>query len=274
MPELPEVDTVRRTLEPFIVGRRIESVEINYGGIIKKPEPAEFIRLVEGRVIRVIKRRGKYLLIQLDAEYTLVIHLRMTGQLTICERNSALSKHTHLIFRFENGRELRFVDVRKFGMVYLIPIGAWHEAGGLARLGPEPLEDEFTLCSFCEIIKGKKGKLKAFLLDQTRIAGIGNIYADEIMFAAGLSPQRQIETLSSKETELLYENIRAKLNEGVEHQGTSIRDYVNGLGEKGGFQHRLKVYDRAGQPCARCGTSLLKATVCGRGTVYCPHCQH
>ena len=274
MPELPEVETVRRTLEPFLVGRRIEDIIIHYGGIIKKPEPLEFIKLATGQVIRSIKRRGKYLLFQLGVEYTLVIHLRMTGQLTMSQQEAAVAKHTHLIFRLDNGRELRFTDIRKFGMVYLIPTGAWHEAGGLVRLGPEPLDDEFTAEGLCEIIKGKKGKLKAFLLDQTRIAGIGNIYADEIMFAAGLSPQRQIETLSKKEMELLYAAIRAKLQEGVEYQGTSIRDYVNGLGEKGGFQHRLKVYDCAGQQCERCGTTLIKANVCGRGTVFCPQCQH
>ena len=273
MPELPEVETIRRTLEPYLVGCRIENIEIYYGGIIKKPEPVVFIKQASGQIIRDIKRRGKYLLIQLGDEYTLVIHLRMTGQLTISDRNTAVAKHTHLIFRLDNGKELRFTDIRKFGMVYLIPAGEWHEAGGLAGLGPEPLNDEFTADCLCEIIKGKKGKLKAFLLDQTRIAGIGNIYADEIMFEAGLAPQRTIETLSRQEIGQLYAAIRAKLQEGIEYQGTSIRDYVNGLGEKGGFQHRLKVYDCAGQPCARCGTMLVKTTVCGRGTVFCPQCQ-
>lgn len=273
MPELPEVETVKRSLQPLVTGEIIRDVEVFYGGIIKKPGPPEFKRLLIDRTIENVKRRGKYLLFQLSGGFSLVVHLRMTGQLTVCRTGVDVAKHTHLVFHFAGGREMRFTDARKFGLIYLIPTGAWEQIGGLAALGPEPLEEEFSLSYLEGLVKRKKGKVKAFLLDQTGIAGIGNIYADEIMFAAGLHPQRQVGSLSPEEVGRLYRAIRRKLSEGIEFRGTSVRDYVDGRGEKGGFQNRLQVYDRGGESCLRCGTRLLKETIAGRGTVFCPQCQ-
>lgn len=273
MPELPEVETVKRSLKPLIEGRAIAGVEIYYGGIIKKPEPAAFRSMIKGKLIKSIQRRGKYLLFQLHDDYTLVIHLRMTGQLVHADPGQPLSKHTHLIFNLSDDKQLRFVDVRKFGMVYLIPTGSWQSAGGLGEVGYEPLEEDFTLQVLQEMAAGKKTALKSFLLNQKKIAGIGNIYADEILFAARLHPHRRLDTLDLQELERLYEAVRAKLAEGIAYRGTSVRDYVDGRGEKGGFQKRLKVYDRGNLPCLHCGTKLIKTTVAGRSTVYCPQCQ-
>jgi formamidopyrimidine-DNA glycosylase len=197
----------------------------------------------------------------------------MTGQLLISNQEEPRTKHTHLVFHLSGGKQLRFVDVRKFGLIFLVRSGAWDQAGGLAQLGPEPLAEDFTVEVLLGVLKNRKGMLKAFLLDQKRIAGIGNIYADEILFMAGLLPQRRIETLNMPEIEALYLAIRTKLQEGVEYRGTSISDYVDGRGEKGSFQERLQVYDRGGKPCLKCGTNLVKSVVAGRGTVSCPKCQ-
>lgn len=274
MPELPEVETIRRSLEPLVRDRVIESVEIHYGGIIKCPEPEIFARLLQNKTIRGIGRRGKYLLFTLSDNYTLIIHLRMTGRLTVAVPGAEpLAKHTHLVFSLSDGRELRFTDQRKFGLVYLVKTGDWSGIKGLCGLGPEPLEEGFTLAGLEEMAKKVKGGLKSFLLNQKRIAGIGNIYADEILFEAGLHPQRRLESLSRDEVGRLYRAIRRKLAEGIEYRGTSFRDYVDGKGEKGGFQEKLQVYDRANEPCVRCGRRLVRIVAAGRGTVFCPHCQ-
>ena len=273
MPELPEVETVKRSLNPFLKDVKIENIEILFTGIIKEPEPALFKEKIKGKTIIEIKRRGKYLLFSLNQELTLVIHLRMTGQLTICDKELPINKHTHLIFALSSGKELRFTDVRKFGLVYLVPSGKWEGIKGLFNLGFEPLAEDFTFEVFAELITNKQGKLKPFLLDQSKIAGIGNIYADEILFEAGLHPQREIKTLTSEEIQKLYFALRTKLEESIKYRGTSKRDYVDGRGEKGEFQERLQVYGRKGEVCNRCGIRLQRIVVAGRGTVFCPHCQ-
>lgn len=273
MPELPEVETVKRSLEPLVKGKEIEHVEVFCAKIIKNIEPAVFKEKVRGRMIMGVERRGKYLLFRLDQGLTLVIHLRMTGQLTVCDRDLPLGKHTHVLFHLSAGADMRFTDLRKFGLIYLVPTGCWEEIKGLHSLGYEPLSADFTLASLQQLLTGKKGKLKAFLLDQRWIAGIGNIYADEILFEAGLNPQRDVGTLKQEEIEKLYRAIKLKLAEGVKYRGTSLRDYVDGRGEKGGFQEKLMVYGHKGKPCPRCGTPLQRIVAAGRGTVFCPQCQ-
>jgi formamidopyrimidine-DNA glycosylase len=273
MPELPEVETVKRSLTPFLKGMKIKSVKILFDGIIKEPSPLEFKEKVTGRTITALARRGKYLLFFLDECLTLVIHLRMTGQLTVCSCDLPVNKHTHLIFSLSSRQEWRFTDARKFGLVYLVPAGKWEKIKGLQNLGYEPLAEEFTLQALTGLLTGKKGKLKSFLLDQSKIAGIGNIYADELLFAAGLHPERTIATLETAEIGQLYRAIRSTLEEAVAYRGTSLRDYVDGRGEKGGFQERLQVYGRGGKSCYRCGRRLEKIVVAGRGTVFCPSCQ-
>jgi len=273
MPELPEVETVKRSLTPFLKGVQIENVEILFSGIIKEPEPALFREKIKDKTVIEIKRRGKYLLFDLNEDLTMVIHLRMTGQLTISSRELPINKHTHLIFTLSSGKELRFTDVRKFGLVYLVSSGMWEGIKGLFNLGFEPLAEDFTYEVFAEIITNKQGKLKPFLLDQSKIAGIGNIYADEILFEAELHPQREMKTLTSEEIKKLYHALRVKLEEGIKYRGTSKRDYVDGRGEKGHFQERLQVYGRGGQVCNKCGIRLQRIVIAGRGTVFCPHCQ-
>lgn len=273
MPELPEVETVKRSLEPLVKGKQIEDVEVLCAKIIKNIEPAAFKEKVRGRMIIGVERRGKYLLFQLDRGLTLVIHLRMTGQLTVCDREFPLSKHTHVLFHLSSGEDWRFTDMRKFGLIYLVPTGCWETIKGLQGLGYEPLSPEFTLESLSKLVAGKKGILKAFLLDQSQIAGIGNIYADEILYEARLHPQREVKSLQTQELKRLYQAIRLKIAEGIKYRGTSLRDYVDGRGQKGGFQEKLMVYSHRGEPCARCGTQLQRIVVAGRGTVFCPHCQ-
>lgn len=272
MPELPEVETVRRSLEPLLIGRTIITAHIYYGGIIKKPTPTEFKEDIKGLKFEGLNRRGKYLLCELSGGKTLIIHLRMTGRLTVAAQDEPLAKHTHLVFDLDNSSELRFNDVRKFGLVYLVDKNHYEEAGGLATLGPEPLDQNFTVQELTRRLAGKKTNLKAFLLNQQQIAGLGNIYADEALFAAGLHPERKTYSLSQAEIERLYHSLRNTLQEGIEFRGTSFRDYVDGTGAKGGFQERLKVYGKAGQKCD-CGSLLLKKTVAGRTTVFCPQCQ-
>jgi len=274
MPELPEVETVKRTLEPLVKNKMIRDVEVFCPKLIQNLEPVAFREKLRGRTIKALACRGKYLLFQLDAGLTLIVHLRMTGQLTVNDRNVPLNKHTYVVFHLGSEEDLRFTDPRKFGLLYLVPTGRFEEIKGLSGLGYEPLSKEFTLESFRQLLAGKKGFLKAFLLDQSKIAGIGNIYADEILFEAGLHPQRDLRTLTEEESDRLYHTIRHKLAEGIRYRGTSLRDYVDGRGEKGGFQEKLNVYSRRGEPCLRCGTTLQRIKAAGRGTVFCPRCQH
>ncbi|MDX9872780.1 MAG: DNA-formamidopyrimidine glycosylase, partial [Clostridia bacterium] len=209
MPELPEVETVRRSLQLLLEGQKITGVEVFYGGIIKNVDAEEFAALSKDKSIVSIGRRGKYLLLELSEGYTLVIHLRMTGQLLYTQADEPVTKHTHILFHLSGGHELRFVDVRKFGLIFLVKTGRWEACGGLANLGPEPLEEAFTLRAWNKLIANQKGGLKAFLLDQRKIAGIGNIYADEILFAAGLHPLKRVESLKPKEIAALYSAIVA-----------------------------------------------------------------
>lgn len=273
MPELPEVETVRRSLQPILENRKFSGVEVFYGGMIKNVSAEEFSRTCTDKTITAIGRRGKYLLLELAGGYTIVIHLRMTGQLIYTEQAEPLAKHTHLVFHLSGGGELRFIDIRKFGLVFLVSSGNWEGCGGLAKLGLEPLAEEFTLEACCKVLDKQRGDLKSFLLNQTKIAGIGNIYADEILFAARLHPKKRVEALELGEAAALHSAIVAKLKEAVESRGTSISDYVDGRGEKGGFQKKLQVYSKKDQPCPRCGAKLVRMVAAGRGTVYCPQCQ-
>ena len=273
MPELPEVETVRRSLEPLVQGHSISEAEVYYGKIIKYPSVQAFLQQLKAQKIKGIRRRGKYLIFELSHEQLLIFHLRMTGRITAVKRETEVAKHTHLVIRLSNGLDLRFADIRKFGTVYLLNCGEECKVNGLFTLGPEPLGEEFSLSYLKEQIKGKKTAIKSFLLNQTKIAGIGNIYADEILFAARLNPGRKLDTLNDNEIEALHLAVRKKLLEGIKYRGTSFKDYVDGLGEKGEYQKRLQVYGRAGERCSRCGAALEKKVVAGRGTVYCPHCQ-
>lgn len=273
MPELPEVETVKRSLEPVLKDKQIVGVHITYSGIIKGIDADSFKNQIIAKTFTSIERRGKYLIFRLSSDWNLVIHLRMTGQLIYCAGDTPINKHTHLRLELAEGNELRFVDIRKFGMVYLKYKNQIEDIKGLASLGPEPLAQDFTYSYLKESIKGKKTPIKAFLLDQQKIAGIGNIYADEILFQAGIHPARMSTSLSDEEMRKLYQAVKYCLQKGIENRGTSFRDYVDGRGEKGRMQEELFVYGRSGQPCKHCQTTLIRIITAGRGTVYCPQCQ-
>ncbi|ABB15292.1 bifunctional DNA-formamidopyrimidine glycosylase/DNA-(apurinic or apyrimidinic site) lyase [Carboxydothermus hydrogenoformans] len=262
MPELPEVETIKRTLAPKILGKTIYRVEVYLPKIIKNVSVEEFTRRVVGKEIVALKRRGKYLLIDLSGKETVTVHLRMTGKLLILPKGSPKDKHTHAIFDLGD-LELHFNDIRQFG-------GFSFE---MPEIGPEPLEDEFTPEYLKTKLKASQKNLKAVLLDQKIIAGIGNIYADEILFEAGLSPKRIAASLSEDEAEELFKAIRKILALGIEYRGTSIRDYVDAENQQGSFQRLLKVYGKNGSLCVRCNNVLIRERHAGRSTHYCPHCQ-
>jgi len=275
MPELPEVETVRRSLEPILIGKKITQVVVNLPKLIKIPagDANAFVNTLAGRTFKDIRRRGKYLLFNMDNDWILVIHLRMTGRLLYVEKTAPIVKHTHFIFFLDDGNQLRFHDIRQFGLIYLVLSDQLDLISGLRTMGPEPLGPEFTFDCLQEAIKGKRQKAKVFILDQRCVAGIGNIYADEILFQAGIHPEETIDRLSEEKQNALWQAIKDRLKAGVEHRGSSIKDYVDGFGAAGTFQHQLKVYGKSGQACPNCGKQIEKIKVGGRSTAYCPECQ-
>lgn len=274
MPELPEVETVRRTLTRLVTGKTIEAVDVRLPRIVRRPaEPEAFARALSGLTIGSIDRRGKYLLFQLG-ELVLVSHLRMEGRYGLYGSLDELEPHTHVVFRFSDGTELRYRDVRQFGTMDLYRPDELAAASPLAALGPEPLDDDaFTLSSFRAALSGRKTKIKPLLLGQECVAGLGNIYVDEALHASGLHPERAADSLTRAECARLYEAIRATLQDAVDAGGSSVKSYVNGQGEQGSYQVRLQAYGRQGEPCGRCGAAIEKTVVGGRGTHLCPRCQ-
>ncbi|MDI3279932.1 MAG: bifunctional DNA-formamidopyrimidine glycosylase/DNA-(apurinic or apyrimidinic site) lyase [Bacillota bacterium] len=272
MPELPEVETIRRDLTP-LAGRTITDVEVLWPGAIKAPALREFGERVRGQRITGVERRGKHLILCLASGEELIFHLRLTGRLVLTPAEQEPGRHTRAVFFLDEGEALHFADVRKFGTIHLVKAGERQAVSSLAGLAPEPLSEEFTLDWFRSALARRRGPIKGALLDQAVVAGMGNIYADEALFRAGLRPDRPVPELASAEVERLWEAIRAVLAEGIRLRGTSVRDYVDGRGEPGGFQKVLSVYGRKGQPCRRCGAPLQRMRVAGRGTTFCPHCQ-
>lgn len=269
MPELPEVETVARALRPQLVGRSITGVRNTWPRHIDRPDSAELRHRLQGLTVRDATRRAKFLVFPLTGEETLIIHLRMTGHLAVVDASLPTDKHTHTVFELDNGQELRFRDTRKFGRVYLVQ----DPQEVLGALGPEPLADDFTAESLAAIIEGRKRLLKPFLLDQSMIAGIGNIYADEALFYARLHPERRTDTLSRAEIEALHAGIRHTLALGIAREGASISTYVKPDGQKGDMQNAVNVFRRTGQSCYRCGDVIQRIIVGGRSTHYCATCQ-
>ncbi|MEW6771226.1 MAG: bifunctional DNA-formamidopyrimidine glycosylase/DNA-(apurinic or apyrimidinic site) lyase [Bacillota bacterium] len=272
MPELPEVETISRQLAAIIPGRTIRDAEVRLEKVVREPAPAAFAGRVRGRKITGVSRRGKYLLLELNDGHTLVIHLRMSGQLVYEEEAAPLPRHTHLVLHLDRGR-LRLTDLRQFGRVWLLPAAEAGRMPELTKLGPEPFSAAFSEAYLAGLLRNSRRRLKLLLLDQEVVAGIGNIYADEILFQAGLHPARRGAELSAAEVKRLYRAIKAVLADGVAHRGTSIQNYVDGEGRMGTHQNFLRVHHRAGQPCPRCGTRVEKIKFGGRGTYFCPGCQ-
>lgn len=264
MPELPEVETVVRGLRGPLVGRTFTGVTVMWPNSIRTPIPELKSRL-PGQRVEAITRRGKYLQFRLSGGDTLFIHLKMTGSLWIEPTESPLHSHIRTIFDLDNGHQLRFKDMRKFGRVYLVD-----DPGQVVdKLGPEPLAADFSRADFKVLFRKRTGRLKPLLLNQAFIAGLGNIYADESCFAAGLDPRRPVNTLSQAELEKLYRAIRQSLQQGITYKGASLDEIYLG----GEFQNHFQVYGRTGQACYTCGTPISRIVLGGRSTHFCEQCQ-
>ncbi|UII55144.1 DNA-formamidopyrimidine glycosylase [Cytobacillus spongiae] len=273
MPELPEVETVRRTLEALVLHKTIEHVSVHWPKMIKHPdEMDQFTDALKGQSIVAIGRRGKFLIIY-TTDYALVSHLRMEGRYGLFQKEDETEKHTHVIFYFSDGTELRYKDVRKFGTMHLFTKGEERNELPLSQLGPEPLAEQFTLDELKQKLLKTTRNIKSALLDQRLVVGLGNIYVDEALFRARIHPERSAQSLTDREFEVLHQEIIATLTEAVEQGGSTIRSYVNSQGQIGMFQLQLFVYGRKGEPCRVCGATLEKTVVGGRGTVFCPNCQ-
>lgn len=273
MPELPEVETIRRTLEYLVLEKEIKDVIVHWPKIIQHPDDIEYFKqLLTGETIRSLRRRGKFLLFYLD-HYVLVSHLRMEGKYRVVPESEPIDKHTHVIFQFTDGTELRYNDVRKFGTMHVFPIGEELKVQPLIKLGPDPFDENYTLDYVKEKLKRTTRNIKATLLDQSIIAGLGNIYVDEVLFLSQIHPEKCANELTDEEIKTIWENVRLVIEKAVEKGGTTIRSYVNGEGEMGMFQQGLYVYAQDKKPCKHCGTEIVKLRVAGRGTHICPKCQ-
>ena len=269
MPELPEVETTVRALRRPLVGETFKIAHLYWPRHVETPGPEEFRNRLPGQRIEAIRRRGKYLVFMLSGDDTLIIHLRMTGHLSVAEKGAPLTDHTHTILELLGKKEVRFRDMRKFGRLYLVS----NPAQVLGKLGPEPLAPSFSPHVLAERLKGRSMRLKSLLLDQSFVAGIGNIYADEALHYAGLHPLRGADTLQDKEIVALYHAIQRVLRMGIEREGASIDRYRNPDGSRGQMQHAVAVFRRTAEPCYRCGTPIKRIVVGGRSTHFCPTCQ-
>ncbi len=271
MPELPEVEVIRRDLVPHIQGRQIAEVSITERRLTRRRgTPAEVAAGLLGCRVTALRRRGKFLFLDLGQE-SLVIHLGMTGQLLWAGGRGGFKpdQHTHAVLSFEGGGRLLYRDIRKFGEMFLLPTAAAEES---LRIGIEPLHPAFTPRALQQVCQGKRA-IKTLLLDQARVAGIGNIYADEALFRAGIRPTRRADSLRAEEVRRLHGAIRRVLQAGIRHRGSSISDYRDACGRPGRFAAQHRVYHRHGMPCRTCGTTIRRILLGQRGTHYCPACQ-
>ena len=276
MPELPEVETIRHDLDREISGRKIKAVEVTGTRSVRRGTKKQFISRLEGTKITGVKRRGKFLVIVLDSKEWLVVHLRMSGRLLIAATRETKPKHTHVVLTLQPGGQLRFVDPRTFGELFVVaPDAIATEAPELGELGFDPIDDPISWIKFGHLLLAKKMQLKNFLTDQSIVAGIGHIYSDEILHAAGLRYDRPSGSLSPQEMRRLYRSMVEVLSEAIKARGSSLADegYVDAHGRFGNYQLHHQVYARDGQPCARCRATVEKAKWQGRSTFYCPQCQ-
>ena len=297
MPELPEVETIVNDLRPQLVGRRFELLHLTRdpairARLVRYPSADKFIRRLRGRTIKAVERRGKYIVMPLEAaaaepngadrangvvpttDERVIVHLGMTGHLRVWEPEETPVKHTHFRALLDSGLELRYDDPRQFGRLVVGSMAELIAARAFpARLGPEPIHGDLTESEFERLIRARRRPVKSALLDQSFLAGVGNIYADEACFRAGIRPSRWTHRLTVRERRALYEAIQHVLENSIAARGSSIINYVDGFGLRGGNQEKLLVYGRSGEPCLRCGTPLQGTRLAGRGTVYCRKCQ-
>jgi formamidopyrimidine-DNA glycosylase len=273
MPELPEVETIVADLRPHLVGRTIVHCELRFPTLVRHPEPEVFADSIVGLKIETLGRRGKYILAGLEGGPQLVIHLGMSGQLRLVDAQAPLADHTHVILQLDNGRQLRYRDPRRFGRLLLGTEASLIAAGRMPRLGPEPIDADFGADDLYVRLRRRRAPLKAVLLDQKTIAGVGNIYADESLHRARLRPDRAAGSLSRMSVQRLHEALREALQIAIKNRGSSVDSYRDAWGETGSQQEQLLVYGRAGEPCYTCGRPLALVRIAGRSSVFCRHCQ-
>jgi len=271
MPELPEVETVARGLRASLVGRTIVGMEIRWARSVVPPDPAAFARRLTGQAVTDVGRRGKWVVIALSGGDTLLVHLRMTGQLVLGPRGCPDARHVRVLFSLDDGRSLRFSDTRKFGRLWLVD----DPADVLGDLGPEPLVDDFTAARLREMLARRRGRIKPLLLNQRFLVGLGNIYTDEALWRAFIHPLRRADTLTPTEVRRLHRAIRSVLRAAIASGGTTLPDaaYQQADGRSGEFASQLAAYGRVEQPCPRCGTIIERIKVSQRSTHFCPRCQ-
>jgi formamidopyrimidine-DNA glycosylase len=269
MPELPEVETIKTELAPHVIGRNIKGVTLLWEGIVRQPSVEEFCSHIVGQKIVGLTRRGKYLLVSLSKGDLLIIHLKMSGSLLVGRDSQEPPRFTRAIIHLDGGTSIFFCDPRKFGLMRLVK----DMASVVGKLGPEPLEPEFTPDLLQKLLARRQAPIKALLCDQNFIAGIGNMYADEALFAARIHPLRTGASLTRAEIQRLYKAIRQVLRAGIGNKGASVENYYRPDGTTGTAHFEFKVAHRGGEPCPKCGTPIERITVRGRGTYFCPKCQ-
>ncbi|MBQ4634195.1 MAG: DNA-formamidopyrimidine glycosylase [Bacilli bacterium] len=272
MPELPEVETVKEVLKTKILGKKIKNVNIFYNKIIEYPLNDEFIISLTNQTINDIKRRGKWLLFELD-NYYLLSHLRMEGKYNYKTINEPLNKHEHVQIVFTDDTDLRYQDTRKFGRMYLYPKSEAYNKPPLNELGLEPWDNNLTVSYLEEKYKTRKKEIKSVLLEQSIIVGIGNIYADEILFLSKINPYQKANELVLKDLQAIIDNTKIVLEKAIHEGGTTIKSYTSSEGVHGRFQQMLNVHQRKGEKCLSCHNEIIKVVIGGRGTYYCPICQ-
>jgi formamidopyrimidine-DNA glycosylase len=278
--ELPEVEVMRRDLEKDVVGRKITEAEVrsskNAMRIIRRhAKRKEFTDRLVGRKIAKVERRGKYLLMPLDNGDVLVVHFGMSGQFVRGTKRVPLAQHTHVVMTFAQGGDLRYIDARTFGEMFVASADELGKVKELQHIAIDPLDHVFTWNAFGGALAGRAAKMKQLLMDQKFISGLGNIYSDEVLFAAGIRYDRMSDTLSSQEVRRLYRAMQEVLQEAIRFRGTTLEDeaYLDLFGKPGEFQSELKVYGRAGLPCRRCRTPIQAVKISGRNAYFCPQCQ-
>ncbi|HXU45567.1 MAG TPA: bifunctional DNA-formamidopyrimidine glycosylase/DNA-(apurinic or apyrimidinic site) lyase [Thermoanaerobaculia bacterium] len=273
MPELPEIEVLRRSLEPHLVGDRIERSEVRDHRLREPIRTRELARRTAGRRIESLGRRGKYLLVHLEGGRTLVVHLGMSGRLTLVPAETPLEPHEHAAFFLASGRRLRFRDPRRFGLLFALPTEDLLDDPHFAHLGVEPLEPGFSGALLQAAARGRRGPVKAFLMDATVVVGAGNIYAAEALFRAGIHPLRSVARIAAPRWNRLAESVAGVLSEAIGQGGTTLNDFADGEGNSGYFQVSLSVYGREGEGCLHCATPVKRAVLSNRSTYYCPRCQ-
>ena len=272
MPELPEIEVLKRSLEPRLAGRRILEVRI-HAPALREPLDRRSLMSLAGRRVERLGRRSKYLLIEIEQGATLVIHLGMSGRLTLAPVATELEAHEHLSFRLDGGERLRLRDPRRFGLAFVASTDGLEADRHFRHLGAEPLSPVLTGGQLAALAHGRRGPVKSFLMDGRLLVGVGNIYATEALHRAGIHPSRSVARIGAERWQRLAEAVVGILERAIEEGGTTLNDFTDGAGQEGDFQGSLAAYGRAGEPCLTCGSTLRRMVQSGRSTFYCPRCQ-